>query len=113
MSDSPKPGMVGLLNKKTKKVTYHFPVDLKEIAATNSGEFELVDDGSVEAARVVAEPLKLALASEPAIVVVGSGGVETVTEDQVKLEVKAAAEEAKAEAKAAEPAKPAPAPEKK
>lgn len=106
MVDTPKPGMIGIRNKKTKEVTYHFPVDVKEIAASNSGEFELVDDGSVESARLVAEPLKAALESSPAVIVVGGvSGVETVTEEGVKEEVKVEAEPAKPEPKP-EPAKP-------
>ena len=52
------PGMVGLRNKKTKKVTNHFPVDVREIMTTAPGQYEIVDNGAVEAARLNANPLK-------------------------------------------------------
>lgn len=52
------PGMVGLRNKKTKKVTNHFPVDAREILTVSPGEYELVDNGAVQAARINANPLK-------------------------------------------------------
>jgi len=52
------PGMVGLRNKETKVVSAHFPVDAREILTISNGEYEMVDNGAVEAARMNANPLK-------------------------------------------------------
>jgi hypothetical protein len=52
------PGMVGLRNKETKVVSAHFPVDAREILTISQGEYEMVDNGAVEAARMNANPLK-------------------------------------------------------
>lgn len=96
MSDVPKPGMVTLREKKTGKISYHFPVDVKEIAVTSKGEYEIVEDGSMEASRVVSAPLRQALinaaADENIVSVVQNSpdGVYTVSQDQVDIEEKAA-----------------------
>lgn len=52
------PGMVGLRHKKSGKVTNHFPVDAREVLSISPGEYELVDNGAVQAARINANPLK-------------------------------------------------------
>lgn len=62
------PGMVGLKNKKSGKVTNHFPVDAREIMTIAKGEYELVDNGAAEAARLNANPLKAAQASSDLLV---------------------------------------------
>lgn len=96
MSSVPKPGMITLRNKKTNEISYHFPVDVREIAAANKGVYEIVEDGSMEAARVVSAPLRQALitaiADDNVVSVVQNSpdGVYVITEDQVKLEEKAA-----------------------
>ena len=90
MSSVPKPGMITLRNKKTNELSYHFPVDVKEIAVTSKGKYEIVEDGSIESARVVSAPLRQALiqaaADDNVVAVVQNGpdGVFLVTEDQVK-----------------------------
>ena len=71
-----RPGMVGLRNKKTKEVTYHFPVDVAEINKFNPGVFELASDGSVEAARLAMTPLRQAIASNPETTAMEVAGVE-------------------------------------
>lgn len=96
MTSVPKPGMITLRNKKTNEISYHFPVDVKEIAASNKGVFEVVEDGSMEMARVVSAPLRQALleavADDKIVSVVQNSpdGVYVITEDQVKIEEKAA-----------------------
>ena len=52
------PGMVGLKNKKSGKTTNHFPVDAREILTVSPGEYEIVDNGAAQAARLNANPLK-------------------------------------------------------
>lgn len=69
------PGMVGLENKKTGKVTNHFPVDAREIMAISSGEYKLVDNGAVEAARLNANPLR-ALENDRSNMVAEVTGIE-------------------------------------
>lgn len=134
MSSVPKPGMITLRDKKTNELSYHFPIDVKEIAVTSKGKYEIVEDGSIESARVVSAPLRQALiqaaADDNVVAVVQNGpdGVFLVTEDQVKLEEKAAkakenepamtdleknVADAKAETAAKEKAEAPKAPEKK
>lgn len=59
LAESMVPGMVALRDKKGK-VTQHFPVDAREIMTQQPGEFKMVTNGSVEAARMNPLPLQLA-----------------------------------------------------
>jgi hypothetical protein len=53
-------GMVQLRHKKQKTIQNHFPVDAREIMTQQPNEFEIVDNGSMEAGRVNANPLRAA-----------------------------------------------------
>lgn len=105
------PGMVavkyvGATNKDTGEkngsVKNVFPVDAKEMLAT--GEYKLVDNGAVEAARINAGPLRMAAAAAPQNVVSEVTGIEGqvhVAADEASAE-KARKASADAGAKAAE-----------
>src|ERR1043166_8870159 len=76
------PGMVaveytGADNKDTGEtkgfVKNVFPIDAKELIAT--GNYKLVDNGAVEAARLSATPLRSAQAANPNVVVTEVAGV--------------------------------------
>jgi hypothetical protein len=67
------PGMVGLRHKKTKAVTHHFPVDAREILS-GSKDYDLVDNGAAEAARMNINPLQAIQSANVATEVVGIEG---------------------------------------
>lgn len=88
-------------SEKKGSVKNVFPIDAKDLVAT--GNYKLVDNGSVEAARLNANPLRSAQAAAPEVVVAevtGVGGQVHVADDAK------AAEEAKKASDSAE-AKPA------
>jgi len=53
------PGLVGLKNKKSGAVTQHHPVDIREILEVCKGQYEIVQNGAIEAARLSATPLSM------------------------------------------------------
>ena len=96
--------------EKKGSVNNVFPIDAKDLVAT--GSYKLVDNGSVEAARLNANPLRAAQAAAPEVVVAevtGVGGQVHVAEDAKAAEAaKKASDSADAKPAAGAPAaKPA------
>jgi hypothetical protein len=57
------PGLVTVRNKKDKSTQNLYPVDAKELLAAQPDEYELVDNGAIEAARLAATPLRSGMAA--------------------------------------------------
>lgn len=114
------PGMVGLKHKKTGRISQHFPVDAREILSISRGEYDIVDNGAAQAARMNANPLH-ALQADSKLIHSEVTGVEgqvlvAMTPEQAEAwkkqsdvsgtkDVTTAAEDAEAAAPPKEPAK--------
>lgn len=81
------PGLVTLEDKDGNRAN-HYPVDAKELLAT--GEFTLVENGAIEAARMAATPLRSGMVNIPAENIVaevaGHAGMIIAHDDPAEVE---------------------------